>query len=92
MSETKKKRVNKTETELREEMEMTAMMEKEKAFWNEIREVEDKHGRRIRAFINPNIVEGIRPVISSTIVEHVVVGPEETTKQDETTDTNTETE
>jgi hypothetical protein len=75
MKETK--RVNKTEAELREELEMKAMMEKEKAFWNEIREVEDKHGRRIRAFINPNIVEGIRPVISSTVIEHVTVGTKE---------------
>jgi len=83
MSE-KTKRTNKTETEIREELEMKKLMEEEKAFWAEIKEVETKHNRKIRAFIDPNrIMYGIIPVISSTVVEHVEVGTKEDTTKKE---------
>jgi hypothetical protein len=82
----KPKRVNRTKEELTEHLVTKKEMETIKEFWDEIRKVEDKYGQRIRAFINPNILEGIKPVLTCVPVEKIVVEgkPAEPTKEEET--------
>lgn len=88
MSKTSK-RVNYTKAELEEHLATKSEIEKTKQFWDEIRTVEDKYNYRIRALINPNIIEGIRPVLTCVPVDKIGIKAEEP-KDEPTEPTNKE--
>ena len=80
MSETKKKRVNKTEEEIRMELEKQQALK----FWEEIREVEQKHKMRIRAYLREvkrfDFI-GATPFLTAEPIEEVTVTEEKTAKE-----------
>lgn len=76
-----KKRVNKTKEELVGHLEVKSEVEKNRLFWDDIRVVEEKHQRRCIALIDPNIMRGIMPILTSIPTEKKEVGA---TKEGET--------
>jgi hypothetical protein len=81
---TPKKRVNKTKEELVGYLEAKSEVEKNRLFWEDIRAIEEKHQRRCIALIDPNIMRGIMPILTSIPLEKKGVEKTETTKEEET--------
>lgn len=69
MSGTPKKRVNKTKEELEGHLGVKSEVERNRLFWEDIRVVEEKHQRRSIAIIDPNVMRGIMPILTSIPIE-----------------------
>lgn len=79
MSETPKKRVNKSKDQLVDELKV----KKENAFKDALCALEDEHGFRLEPILHYS-VRGLIPQITMVEVEHVTLEPKKAKQEEET--------